>query len=179
MNSAPDADCVVITFALPDESRAFTRILRHRRVIAPGHLPLVIGETGGRRVAVVHTGIGGSPDCRRRLAHALNGAAGALEKPVLLIGSGYAGALQAGLKVGDLFLGRNFSAAGMASDTVRLLAGWRLHQGALTTQPEVAETVAAKAALAASTGALAVDMESGWIAAALRRRRACRCSACA
>jgi nucleoside phosphorylase len=170
MNSAPDRGCVVVTFALPDESRAFTKLLGLRRVVpSGGRLPLVLGECAGRRVAVVHTGVGDSASCRQRLDFALGGAGGAAGRPVLLIGSGYAGALQAGPAVGDLILGRNFSDPALAADAARLLRDWRLHQGDLTTQPRVAETPAAKSTLAAQTGALAVDMETGWIAAACAR----------
>lgn len=167
MNNAGAAGWLAVTFALPDESRAFTRRLRHARIAGQtGHLPLVLGECGGRRVAVIHTGVGDSAACRQRLTYALNGADGALGRPALLIGSGYAGAVQARAEVGDLILGENFSDPEVAADATRLLAAWRWHQGPLRTQPQVAETIAAKAALAASTGALAVDMETAWIAAA-------------
>jgi adenosylhomocysteine nucleosidase len=170
MNDAPGAGCVLVTFALPDESRAFSRRLRQRRIVGPAsHLPLVLGECGGRPVAVAHTGVGDSAGCRERLDLALQGAAGGMGRPALVISSGYAGALQAGIAVGDLILGVNCSAPTLAADAARLLTGWRLHQGALTTQPRVAETPAEKTRLAAATGALAVDMESGWIAAACAR----------
>ncbi len=167
MNSSPAAGGVVVTFALPDESRAFTARLLDRRIAPPSrHLPLVLGTCGGRQVAVVHTGVGDSAAGRQRLEFALGGAGGISEKPVLLICSGYAGALQAGLQVGDIILGQNISDPGVADHAAQLLTGWRWHSGELTTQPRVAETPSEKAALAAATGAFAVDMESGWIASA-------------
>jgi adenosylhomocysteine nucleosidase len=171
MNRAAAAGSVIVTFALPDESRAFTRRLQQRRVVrSGGHLPLVLGECGGRPVAVVHTGIGDSDGCRQRLEFALRGAGGLIDgPPALVISSGYAGALQPGLAVGDLILGENFSAPSAAADAARLLSDWRLHPGLLTTQPRVAETAAAKSRLGAETGALAVDMETAWIAAACAR----------
>jgi adenosylhomocysteine nucleosidase len=172
MNSAPDGGCVVVTFALPDESRAFAKRLRNRLTLASPaarHLPIVRGEIGSCRVALVHTGVGADAGCRARLDFALQGAGGTLDRPLLLIGSGYAGALQPGLAVGDLILGRNFSDPALATETARLLSGRHCQPGTLTTQPRVAETAAAKTALAAATGALAVDMETGWIAAACAR----------
>ncbi len=167
MNRAPDAGCVLVTFALPDESRALAKRLVGKRAVAPaGRLPLFAGECAGRQVALVHTGVGDSAACRERLDFALRGADEGIGKVALVVSSGYTGALQPGLAVGDLILGENLSNPGLAANAARLLAGWPLHSGALTTQPRVAETPAQKAALASETGALAVDMESGWIAAA-------------
>ena len=168
MNNAPDAGCVLVTFALPDESRAFTRRLRTRRIVGDpkSHLPLVLGECSGRQVAVAHTGVGDGSACRERLDLALQGAGGAFRRPALVVSSGYAGALRPGIAVGDLILGVNFSAAALMTSANFLLRDWRLHRGALTTQPRVAETPAEKTRLAAASGALAVDMETGWIAAA-------------
>jgi adenosylhomocysteine nucleosidase len=62
-------------------------------------------------------------------------------------------------------LGENFSDARLAASARRLLQGEELHPGIITCQDRVAATAAAKSSLAAGTGALAVDMETGWIAA--------------
>jgi adenosylhomocysteine nucleosidase len=163
MNNAP----VAITFALPDESRAFVSRLSNQRIVRQTkRLPLVFGECQGRPVVVIHTGVGDSAECRARLDVALAGH----PRPALLICAGYAGALQPGPRVGDLILGENVSDAALASAAMRVLSDrGPLHRGALTTQPRVAETPEAKAALAAGTGAIAVDMETGWIAAASAR----------
>ena len=171
MSSLPGSASVAVTFALPDESRAFSRRLAHRQVIPSpdGHLPLVVGECGGQRVTLIHTGVGDSAGCRQRLEFALAGAGGATDKPAQLISSGYAGALQPGAAVGDLILADNLSAPALADEALRLLTGCRCHRAALTSQPKLAETPREKAALAAATGAWAVDMESGWIAQACAR----------
>jgi adenosylhomocysteine nucleosidase len=172
MNSSAGGGCVIVTFALPDESRAFANRLRNRQTVASPparHLPIVRGEIGACQVALVHTGVGAGAGCRERLDFALQGAGGTFGPPLLLIGSGYAGALRPGLAVGDLILGRNFSDPALAAEAARLLADRPCQQGTLTTQPRVAETAAAKRALAAATGASAVDMETGWIAAACAR----------
>lgn len=166
-NAAAAGPAVAVTFALPDESRAFVSRLSNRRTVRQTQrLPLVFGECQGRPVVVVHTGVGDSDACRARLDAGLTGK----PRPALVICAGYAGALQPGLRVGDLILGANVSDAALADAAMRILGNHEtLHRGALTTQPQVAETPEAKAALAAGTGAIAVDMETGWIAAACAR----------
>ena len=135
---------MVVTFAVPDESRAF----------------VAASERGP--VVVVHTGMGDSPGGRRRLDDVL----GEDDLPRLVISAGYAGALRADIRVGDLVLGENFSDAGLLAAARTLLADEPLHVGGTVTQAVVAETAGAKAALHAATGALAVDMETAWIAEA-------------
>ena len=138
---------VVVTFAVPDESRAF----------------VAASERGP--VLVVHTGVGDTPAGRRRLDDVL----GEDDPPRLVISAGYAGALRPDLRVGDLVLGENFSDPGLLAVAHALLADEPRHIGGLVTQPAVAETAAAKEALHAATGALAVDMETAWIAEACAR----------
>ena len=137
---------VLVTFAVPDESRAFAAVSARGPVV------------------VVHTGVGDTPAGRRRLDDVLQG-----DTPHLVISAGYAGALRPDLRVGDLILGENFSDPHLLAAARELLAGEVCHVGALTTQTAVAETAAAKSALHAATGALAVDMETAWIAAACAR----------
>ena len=156
-----DTEAVIITFALPDESRPFVEDLSgRRRVKAPG-LPTFVGDLHGKMTAVVHTGVGDTAAGRDRL----KGMLAAAETPVRwVLSAGYAGALRPGMAVGDLVLAENRSDPALAASARTLLADEPLHIGALTTETAVAGTVAAKAALAATTGALAVDMETGWIA---------------
>ena len=137
---------VLVTFALPDESRAF--------VAASDRGPVVTW----------HTGVGDSPDARRRLGDLLDA-----DEPRLVISAGYAGALRPDLRVGDLVLAENVSDPGLLAAARGLLADEPCHVGALLTQPNAAETAAAKSALHAATGALAVDMETAWIAGACAR----------
>ena len=137
---------VVVTFAVPDESRRFT------------------ADTARGPVLAVHTGVGDSRAGRRRLEEVLEG-----DRPRLVISAGYAGALGTDLRVGDLILAENFSAPGLLAAARGALAGEPLHVGALTTHPAAVETAAAKAALHAGTGAMAVDMETAWIAGACAR----------
>lgn len=151
---------IAVTFALPDESRDFVAKLRNVRKIVRGSLPVILGTFGERQIAVCHTGIG-AESCRTRVAVFLQD-----HRPEILISSGFAGGLDPALKAGDLLVAENFSDAS-------LLAKMReknRNAGTLTTQPRVAETVADKAALAAQTGASAVDMETAIIAELCARR---------
>ncbi len=160
---SPGRGPVVVTFALPDESRVFTRSLTG--VVAtpatrPPSLPTITGVCAGEPVIVVHTGVGDTLAGRERLGGAMARAGNVRA----LLSAGYAGGLAPDLRVGDLVLGENFSAPRLAELARGLLRGQPLHAGTLVSQHAVATTAAAKSALAAGTGALAVDMETGWIA---------------
>lgn len=153
---------VAVTFALPDEGRDFVRLLENQSRDR-GHLAPIRGELGGCEVTVAFTGVGAGADGRRRLESALE------TRPDWLMASGFAGGLSAGLRVGDLIAAENHSDPGLVERAARVLQAFPLRCGPLTTQPLLAETPAAKAALAAQTGAIAVDMETGWIAEACAR----------
>ena len=155
---------IALTFALPDESRGFRGKLTGRQSHATDRwhrLPIVTGRRDERFVAVVHTGVGEIGFYRRRLESFL-----AKEKPRLLISSGYAGGLQPGLAAGDLVLGENVSNAEILRTAQGLLTACAPRTGALISRPEVAESARGKRTLGTNTGALAVDMETRWIAAA-------------
>ena len=163
----------VVTFALPDESRALVASLDGAKSVVCLGQPMLPGKTGyvhGRMIEVVHTGMGDTSAGRLRLMGALGSEElataenGKFRRWRFVIAAGYAGALDPALAVGDLVLGENFSDPALAASARALLAGERLHVGQITSQGKVAETAAAKAALAAETGAVAVDMETGWIA---------------
>lgn len=153
---------VAVTFALPDEGRDFVELLKNRSR-GRGSLAPVRGELTGCEVTVAFTGVGSGRDCRRRLESALN------SRPDYLIASGFAGGLRADLAVGDLMVGENHSDPGLVERAMGALDAIPVRRGALTTQPLLAETLAAKAILAAQTNADAVDMETEWIAEACAR----------
>lgn len=166
---------IALTFALPDESRDVrARLQRHRREEAAGdddtaHAHGTVGRFGGAVVIVAHTGVGASALCRARVQALL-----AHEKPTLVIASGYAGGLHADLRIGDLVIGENVSDPSLAQIARDALAAAGFTEagysgrGTLTTAPRTVETAADKRALAAASGAIAVDMETGWIADACR-----------
>ena len=160
------AGSVVVTFALPEESRLFLPALADLKIVHrgwPRGLPTCTGRLGARPVTIVHTGVGDTPTGRERLRAAL-----AIGRPGSVISAGYAGGLVASLAVGDLVLGRNFSDPGLAQAAHALLTDGQpvpwLRVGGLASRDRAAETVADKAALLAETHALAVDMETHWIA---------------
>ncbi len=153
---------LLITFALTDESRDLIRLLSKPVRLAPrDHLSPVSGELSGRPVIILHTGAGDSATCQHRLASMLES-----RHPRLVISSGYAGGLDPTLRVGDLLLAQNRSDSALSAAAQAALGSAPVFNGALSTQPITAETVAAKAGLHASTRALGVDMETAWIAAA-------------
>ncbi len=157
----------VVTFALPDESRAFAaRLGAPRRRLLPGRTRGIAGRWGPAEVAVVHVGVGDTGEQRERLARFLAEAAPRLRR---LIVSGFAGALRPGVRVGDLVLGENHTDPALLGPVRAALAGEPLDVGAICTRAAAVETAAAKAALHAATGgALAVDMETAWVAAAAK-----------
>ncbi len=154
----------IVTFALPDESRLFVKTLEGGAEILPrGRAPLLpvhVGQHGESRLAVVHTGVGDTPTGRLQLQTLLGTSADVR----WVISAGYAGALAPDLRVGDLVLGRNHSDPGLLNVARLLLENENPRVGTLLTRTTTLETAADKAALHAATGALAVDMETAWIA---------------
>lgn len=140
---------IVITFAIPDESRDLRRAMH-----GIGRLDdWTTGKLGSAEVLLAHTGVG--PEAAR----ATTARVLARCQPQCVIAAGFAGALDPALQIGDVILAENYSSPA-------LLARCRLlHRlGTLTTQTHPVETVVAKRALAAATGAIAVDMETAAIA---------------
>ncbi len=165
MTSEATPPVVLVTFALPDESRDFVRLLASPVRTRPrDHLSPVAGVLGRQRIVVLHTGVGDSADCRQRVNDFLAG-----QRPRFVISAGYAGSLGPAPRVGDLILGKNHSDPTLLAAACATLAGEPLHVGPLLTQAVVAETAADKGALYTATGAFAVDMETAWIAAACER----------
>ena len=158
----------VVTFALPDESRDFVaRLGPPRRGLPGGGGDDVAGWMGGGEVLAAHVGVGESPARRERLERLIGAEATAVR---LLIVAGYAGALRPGIAVGDLVLGENCTDPALLGPVRAALAGEPWHVGPVCTRPVAVETATAKAALFAATGgALAVDMETAWVAGVAAR----------
>ena len=162
---------VAIFAALGWERRAVTGALR---AVEPAPGPAWRGRLAdGATCVVLQTGIGPS---RAGAAAAAAPAAG------VFLACGCAGALVDWLAAGDLIAAESviaLDANGRAAERLpaggTAFVGWasgrgfRVHAGTLVASPVVLDTAAAKAALGA-TGALAVDMESGALAAAARNR---------
>ena len=146
---------IAVTFALPQESRAFRRALKRPRASSAG--PFVIGEVGRHEVILAHTGVG------LTAAEETTGVLLRAHGPRLVIAAGFAGGLDPGLVVGDLVLATNFSAPDLLERSLPV-ADARSFFGPVTSQAWALESVAHKADIARATKALAVDMETAAIA---------------
>jgi adenosylhomocysteine nucleosidase len=146
---------IVCSFALPSESGGFVGHLHHSWKVKGGALPWILGNLGRHEILVVHVGIG------RDSAAEVVGEVLLHHAPWLWICSGFAGALDPTLEGGDIFIAENFSASDPFSRAAALEAPiHRVRTGRMVTSPHPLESPAAKRALAAQTGALAVDMET-------------------
>ncbi len=162
MSSTPSR-AVAVCFAVPDESQLLRAALDKRRAAPTGRrsLPTVYGELAGVPVAVIHTGVGDTRAGREHVARAL---AEAIPPVRVVVGAGYAGGLHPGLAVGNLVLGVNRSTPTLLRDARGWLSAENPRAGGLHTARATVETAGEKAVLHQSTGALAVDMESAWVA---------------
>lgn len=152
---------IAVTFALPSESADFTKLLQNPIRGRIGAAEFSCGSLEGKRVCVLHTGVGRKacePRVRDFLAH---------QRAELLISSGFAGALTNQLSVGDLLLAENFSAADLL-ERARGALGNRVAVGRLATAELVVESRADREGFAAQSAAQAVDMETEFIADACR-----------
>lgn len=158
---------IIVTFALPQESRGFVRALRDRRRCrarspAP-RFPMVRGRLGDEEVLVAHTGIG------TVLAAVTLESLLSYVRPRQVISAGFAGGLDPALAVGALVVAINYSAPELLTMCEPHTEAHRLRFGVLTTQPAAVESVAEKARVAQETGAIAADMETATIAEACRQ----------
>ena len=136
---------IAVTFALPSESQDFRRLIR----------------PGDPRVRILHTGVG-AKICQERIEQFLEG-----QSYRYLLSSGFAGGVDPSLGVGDLLLAENFSDPAL----LRQAQGYLFARiGQLATADHVIESAAERERFAQDEGALAVDMETKWIAAACAAR---------
>ena len=139
---------IAVTFAIPQESRAFQAALRRAGL-------------GSEAIRVVHTGIG-----RAAAAGAMRTLL-AEHQPTAIVASGFAGALDPALRIGDVIVATNRSSpAFLECCRARWKSDGRMVFGPLETTDRVVEGVEEKAQLARSSAAVAVDMETSAIHAA-------------
>jgi adenosylhomocysteine nucleosidase len=151
------APMIAITFALPEESREFRRAIGAVR----GTDDMWRAEVENERVLIAHCGVG--PAAAGKRIESLLGN----DRPRMLIATGFAGALEPSLALGDLMLASNFSDPEMLAKAQRIAPHAAV--GAMTSAALPVETAAAKSALAGASGAIAVDMETNVLAAACSR----------
>jgi nucleoside phosphorylase len=150
---------IAITFALPAESAGLIRLLREKERRLCGDTQIIRGKIDNRSVEILHTGVG-EKACRRRMEMFLQD-----RQFDLLISAGFAGALNDQLKVGDLLLAKNFASARL--DEVRLLlSNLQVQVEDLFTTAHIVGSREERYQIAKSTGAVAADMETEFIARA-------------
>ncbi|HSH38331.1 MAG TPA: hypothetical protein VK993_06070 [Chthoniobacterales bacterium] len=151
---------IAVTFALPAESSHFIKLL-DRKSRGKG---VMSGTLHGKPIYVLHTGVGERAS-RQRMTDFLS-----CHDPAFLVSSGFAGALTDRLEVGDVLLAQNYSSADELVRARSLLPDSSTHVGQLFTAGHVVDSAEARADAARDSGALAVDMETRFIAEACRER---------
>ena len=150
---------IAVTFALPAESSAFLRRLGNKSRSDRHDIKTIRGEIDDRTIEVLHTGVG-EELCRQRMASFLQD-----RQFACLISAGFAGALNDRLHAGDLLFAKNFS-------TVQLnamrsgLGSSLIHRANLLTVTSIIDSIEERQKIAQTTGAVAIDMETEFIARA-------------
>ena len=148
---------IAVTFALPAESSAFVRLLRHRKRQNEGALSIISGNIDHQPIQVLHTGVGEKVS-RERLTRFLQ------DRPFnLLISAGFAGSLTNELRPGVLLLAKNFSTAPL-DNLGPVIAKWTIHSADLYTASTMICSAEDRKKMASETGTVAVDMETKFIA---------------
>ena len=150
---------IPVTFALPAESSEFLSRLRNKSRADRKGTTTIRGKIGDREVEVLHTGVG-QKVCRQRLGKFLGD-----EQFDLLISTGFAGALNDELQVGDLLLAKNFSTIEL-NEKCSSFSRLPIHIADLFTAPTLTDSSDERAEIARASGAAAVDMETEFIARA-------------
>lgn len=153
---------IAATFALAAESSDFIRLLQNRSSRRDW---TISGTLHTKAVRVLHTGVG-EKAARARMDCLFSG-----EPPRLLISAGFAGALNGELRVGEMLLAENFCTRGLIAAAASALATTSFRAGKLNTSASVIDSTREREELARATGALAVDMETAFIAEACATRK--------
>lgn len=151
---------IAITFALPAESSAFLSRVSGRKNITRDGITTIQGRVANTELEILHTGVGESI-CQRRMENFLQD-----QNAKLLISSGFAGAVTDDFSPGDLIIVENFSEPQLLSRARQLLHGQAVRTANLYTSPTMIDSRAERAAIAQTTGATALDMETKCIAEA-------------
>jgi nucleoside phosphorylase len=150
---------IAVTFALPAESSEFLSRLRNRSRADRNGITTIRGKIGDREVEVLHTGVG-EKVCRQRLGKFLEN-----QQFDFLISTGFAGALNDEMHVGDLLLAKNFSTVDL-NEKRSSFSRLPIHMADLLTAPTLIDSSDERTEIARTSGAAAVDMETEFIARA-------------
>ncbi len=167
MTSAPDDDDtsradIGIVCALPLEAQEFMKRCEKVRSYSGGDFVFKGGRYDGIRIVLVESGTGQTR--ARRAVQALDDA----HQPKWIISCGFAGALQAGVKVGQILVPNRFVTPTQTEIHVEVTMPHQpdrgLHVGSLITVDHIVHTVAEKKTLGEQFQSVGVDMESYAIA---------------
>jgi nucleoside phosphorylase len=150
---------IAVTFALPAESSEFLSRLRNKSHADRNGIMVIGGNIDDRQLEVLHTGVG-EKACRERIGKFLQD-----QQFELLISSGFAGALNDELAIGDLLLAKNFSTIEL-NEKRSSFSRLPIHMTDLLTAPTLIDSSDERTAIARTSGAAAVDMETEFIARA-------------
>jgi nucleoside phosphorylase len=163
---------IAITFALPAESAEFLHRLRDKSRADCNGIRIIRGNIDDRTIEVLHTGVG-EKVCRERVGKFLS-ATGRIRQGDrdqhfnYLISAGFAGALNNELQLGDLLLAKNFST--VLPEKNFCLSRLPIHIADLLTVPALIDSREERNKLALTSGAVAADMETEFIARACAAR---------
>jgi nucleoside phosphorylase len=149
---------IAVTFALQAESSQFLGRLRSKSRADRNCITLIRGKIDDRAIEVLYTGVG-EKVCRERLGKFLED-----QQFDLLISTGFAGALNDELQVGDLLLAKNFSTVDLNERCH--FSRLPIHKADLFTAPTLVDSSDERTEIARAAGAAAVDMETEFIARA-------------
>ena len=149
---------IAITFALPAESSDFVALLEKPASNSREGVENIRGRLHGKSVAVIHTGVGRKICCERMEVILRR------EQFEYVISAGFAGALEPELRIGNLLVSENYSSPRLLRSPQLDLPDDGIFLGKLLTVSGVIESKAERERLAAKTGAVAVDMETEFIA---------------
>jgi nucleoside phosphorylase len=150
---------IAITFALPAESSNFLRLLGEKTNLNHHGVATIRGTLGQLAIEVLHTGVGEKVS-RQRLDRFLQD-----RQFDYLISAGFAGALTDQLHSGDLLLAKNFWSVQLGQIPSEL-ANMPAHIAVLHTSKQIIASSKERQDIAQATGAVAVDMETEFIAQA-------------
>ena len=162
---------IAVTFALPAESREFIQSLRDKSRTDRNGVRTICGKIGDRGIEVLYTGVG-EKVCRERLGKFLSAFADGRnirdeqdQRVSCLISAGFAGALTNDLQIGDLVLAENFSTVNLTKARASL-SSLHIHVANLLTVFALIDSPEERNKLALTSGAVAADMETEFVARA-------------
>jgi nucleoside phosphorylase len=150
---------IAVTFALPAESSEFLSRLGNKSRADRNGVRIIHGNIDDREIEVLHTGVG-EKVCREQIEKFLYD-----QQFELLISTGFAGALDDQLELGDLLLAKNFSTIDLSARRSSL-SNLPIRMADLLTVSALIDSSDERNKIARKSGAAAVDMETESIARA-------------